>query len=274
MPVNTIINEVSKRLEEGKKLFAVFDRDGTLAPIVDDPNSSFIEPDLHEALDALAAQRQLITGILSARSVTELRKDFPEQKHILAGNYGLEISVPGLISFTHPVAESSRVLLRQAKQELKQLMLSEYKTILEDHGLSLCLHWHRSPVIYREKINSLLAELASTSVGLNFKTLPSSYEIWPAVDWDKASGLRQMLQLAQASHSQVFFLYCGDSAPDEPAFDWVNLHDGISVHIGENNCSSANYTLESPAHLYEFICQLSRLLSASSARHLNKRRNC
>jgi trehalose-phosphatase len=263
MSATAILNEIAKSLDEGKKLFAVFDRDGTLVPIVEDPAASLIPPKLRAALAELSSHKQISTAILSARGVAELMRDFPDRKHILAGNYGLEIHVPapGELIFSHAVAEASRGLLYQAKQEFKKIMLPEYQTILEDHGLSLCLHWHLSPRIYREKICLLVEELTMQSPGLEFKQLPTSYEVWPAVDWTKANGLRQMMQMTQSTHDKVFFLYCGDSIPDEPAFEWVNSHRGVSLHIGRKADTSASFRFDSSRYLHELIDELNSLLS-------------
>lgn len=256
--VEEILEEVKKRVSKKTRLFAVFDRDGTLVPILEDPNASQMPGSVRNALYKLAQHSSFYIGILSARGLSQLAIDFPDSNLILAGNYGMEIKVPKGTEFRHPVADAATGLLNQARDRLQRTLLPQYKTILEDHGLSLCLHWHLAPLTFRERISMLVEELSTQTPGLRFKKLPTSYEIWPAVDWDKAHGLDQMLRLSRFSPHDVLFMYCGDSAPDEPAFNWVNQREGISIRIGKST-AEAQYVLETPEKLHQLILGLGHL---------------
>ncbi len=47
-------------------------------------------------------------------------------------------------------------------------------------------------------------------------------------------------------------LYIGDSASDEPAFEWVNNHQGISVRVGKDAKSIAQFEINTPKEVEEF----------------------
>jgi trehalose-6-phosphatase len=51
-------------------------------------------------------------------------------------------------------------------------------------------------------------------------------------------------------------LYVGDSASDEVAFDWVNKRQGISVNVGKERLSAAQFYIESPDTAVKFLKQL------------------
>jgi trehalose 6-phosphate phosphatase len=258
MSIDSIINKIDTQLRK-RSLFAVFDRDGTLVPFNPSPEKAIFSASVKYLLQDLAACPRVSVALLSARDLGQLSNDFDKQDLILAGNYGMEISFPDRQNFVNEIAASSRPLLSSAKEKIEEKLSPETKTILEDHGLTLCLHWHLTPAEHLGLVHSVVSELKHSFPKLIFRTLPTSYEIWPPVKWDKACGLDELERILQINWQDWFPLYAGDSRSDEAAFKWVNDRQGISLHIGADSESAAQLQIESPAQMAEFLKKLVKL---------------
>lgn len=259
--IDTICQQLST---SDRELFLVFDRDGTLVPFTANPADATLDFRVRDSLNRLADLPGIHVAILSARSICKLDEDLPDRKQILAGNYGLEIEFPTGARFIHPQAQSARINLEKARDLLEKRLMPQFECILEDHGLSLCLHFHKTPESLQEEFHTKVRELAADFPELYFKLLATSYEVWPAIDWDKSHGLDKMLELAKLSPDEIILLYAGDSIVDEPAFDWVNLNNGISILVGKRN-SKARFSLDTPSRLHELIGRLEWMTAAVRA---------
>lgn len=238
---------------EKRRLLAVFDRDGTLAPICATSEAATIPTQIKILMRRLACADGAQVGILSARSLSHLLQDFPDDELILSGNYGLEILFPDKRSFVHPQAELSRSSLSEVRKQFEAGIKKEACVIVDDHDLSLCFHWHLTPDALQEPVHDLIRRLKDDRSDLWFRTLPTSYEVLPPIPWDKGHGLEKIVQMLEFDDTDLFVVYVGDSEFDEPAFKWVNEHQGMSIRIGLFSHSAAQFHLPSSEELTEFI---------------------
>jgi len=215
-----------------RNLFIGLDRDGTIVPYADRPEDATVDPELTELLAALTRKPGVKVGIVSARSIAQLRGDFDSKSLFLDGIYGMEISSPQGDVFIQPFALDAVLALKHVRDRLTKLIPREDNAILEDHGYSLCLHWHHVPEERMPEIRDILAELKRSFDGLMFTTLPTSYEVKPLTTWSKGEALTQIFKTYHQMLNNSFVLYAGDSVADEPAYSWVNNRDGVSVRVG------------------------------------------
>lgn len=232
---NSVVSSVMQIIEpvfSTRNLFIGLDRDGTIVPYADRPEDATVDPELTELLAALTRKPGVKVGIVSARSIVQLRGDFDSKSLFLAGNYGMEISSPQGDVFIQPFALDAVLALKHVRDRLTKLIPREDNAILEDHGYSLCLHWHHVPEERMPEIRDILAELKRSFDGLMFTTLPTSYEVKPLTTWSKGEALTQIFKTYHQMLNNSFVLYAGDSVADEPAYSWVNNRDGVSVRVG------------------------------------------
>ncbi len=249
-----------------KKLFVGLDRDGTLVPLHEDPAKALVSPALRELICKCAGLPETVLCVLSARSIDQLRIDFgSSDKMILAGNYGMEISFPQGEGYVHPLARSSKGLLAEAGKELQQELGKTLPVVLEDHGLSICLHWHLVPEASRNYVHQTVELLKGKYTEIYFKTLPTSYELLPTNDWNKGRALEQISitlnNSNRLSDSESIYLYAGDSHADEPAFSFVNMRKGLSIRVGGRGETEAALELKSESEMIEFISEIIDLRS-------------
>jgi trehalose 6-phosphate phosphatase len=253
--MNEIDLTLSREMQNGRELLLVFDRDGTLVPFCADPADAIMSCRLREQLNQLSGLPRVHVGIISARSLSQLKVDLPDGKQILAGNYGLEIECPSAGQFCHPEAQAARSRLEAARDMLWQKLPADFNTILEDHLLSLCLHFHKTLAAKQPRVHELVGVVEKACPQLYFRRLPSSYEVWSVNGWDKSHALDKMLHMCRLNPDRSLTLYAGDSRVDEPAFAWVNKHDGISILVGQRD-SQAKFSLASPEEVQALIGRL------------------
>jgi trehalose-phosphatase len=255
-PVHAVVHALEKQVEKSDRILLALDRDGTLIPLAHRPEEAKPDPELIELLDSLCRQPQLTVAVVSARSKAQLHADFPGLNLIYAGNYGMEIDFPQGETIIQQEALDAVPRLKWIRNELASLTADGIGAILEDHGYSLCLHWQTVPAEERSIVHETVSRLSAQYGNLIFKALTTSYEVQPNFQWDKGKALAQIVSVidesAQGLKPQQIgrdgfdgkklgaFVYFGDSQPDEPAFQFVNEHQGVSVKIGAASAGTSS----------------------------------
>ncbi len=237
----------------------VFDRDGTIVPYADHPDLAIMAESLKTIIKRLVKLPGVQIAILSARAIKALERDFQEDDRvILAGNYGLELRLPDGSEFVEKRARKSIEELEQIRDKLVPLTSKNFGGILEDHRLSLCIHWHKVEPEnideFRRKIH-LIAEGVET---VRLESFPTSFEFFPDINWTKGDGLDLISKKCGVDmDSSCMTLFCGDTDSDEPAMERANERGGISVRVGNEPVSTvAKYKFERPAQVEELLSQI------------------
>lgn len=245
---SSVITSVMQAIEPSfskRDLFIGLDRDGTIVPYAARPEDARVDPELHAILDQLSRKPGIKVGIISARSIAQLRGDFDPKRLFLAGNYGMEISSPQGDVFIQPFALDAVPALKEVRDRLAALVNPQMGAILEDHGYSLCLHWHLVAPERVPELKMIVNEVQTAFPGLHFSILPTSYEVKPQTKWDKGEALNQIFNTYNQMLGNSLILYAGDSSADEPGFAWVNNRGGISLKVGDGQfetCSQFQMT--------------------------------
>lgn len=259
------LEQLLKDLSEREDLFLAFDRDGTLVDYADHPDLAVMSDGLKDTLLALARLSGIEIAIVSARSIEALERDFDVGDGVsLAGNYGLEVRLRDGSAIVEATIAEAIPELKTILHRLAPLADEDTGGIIEDHGLSICLHWHRihktrMPYV-REQIQAIREDLDK----VRFHDYPTSFEFIPDIDWSKADGLRVLEHRLGLDEKDVFSLFFGDTDSDEPGFEWSHARGGSSVRVGGSKVASiAKYRFERPAQVGEL---LSRLLELRTSR--------
>ena len=184
----------------------LFDFDGTLAPIVDDPDDARPEPDLVGRLAELAAGYRCV-GVISGRPIDFLVDHLPRSLH-LSGLYGLESMVDGRV-VVDPAGDSWRPVVAEAGRRAGQASAG---LRVEPKGLSLTIHYRTRP-----ELAALAADVAreiAVDTGLVVRRAKASIELHPPTSTDKGTVVRALAE--EAGASAVMFV--GDDVGDLPAF--------------------------------------------------------
>ncbi|UDY34575.1 trehalose-phosphatase [Dermatobacter hominis] len=185
-----------------------FDFDGTLAPIVDDPEAAAPMDGVAAALERLAARFGEV-AVISGRPLAFLERWFPEPSGVtLVGLYGLEARRLGERA-DHPTSGVWRETMADVAGLAR--MKGPEGMDIELKGLSITLHYRRRPELEGEVI--AWAEQIAGPTGLRARPAKMSVELHPPIDEDKGT----VLQRLAGSHTGPV-LFAGDDLGDVPAF--------------------------------------------------------
>lgn len=237
------------------------DYDGTLTPIVGNPDKAIITPKIKELLKRLSKSRRCVPAIITGRSLKDIRKKIGLKNIIYAGNHGLQIDGPK-IKFRASIGPDYKTILQTIKRKMNK-KLSEIKGVLpEDKGLSLSLHYR---LVSRKQIpfvKTSFYEAAAPyckSGKIKTKTGKKVLEIRPAVKWDKGKAVMWLLKsLSATSDSSFVPIYIGDDSTDEDAFKALK-NKGLTVIVGRNTKSYAQYYIRSTRETLDFIRWILRI---------------
>jgi trehalose 6-phosphate phosphatase len=222
--------------EPGTALVA-FDFDGTLAPIVDDPENSRAQDGAVAALDRLAGRIgrvAVITGRPAAK-VVELGGLTAIRGLVVLGQYGRERWEDGVVEAPEPPPGVAEV-----RAKLPRIIETAPDGVaIEDKGHALAVHTRRAaePEVALERLRGVLAALAERT-GLVLEPGRFVLELRPP-GMDKGAALRSLV----AELSTTAVLYCGDDLGDLPAYDAVEAlrKEGVP---GVTVCSASDEVAE------------------------------
>jgi trehalose 6-phosphate phosphatase len=245
-----------------------FDFDGTLSPIVADPDAARAHPGAPAALARLAPLVNaivIITGRPAARAV-EYGGFAQVEGLVVLGQYGAERWESGTLRSPEPSPG-----VAEARVKLPDMLTAAGApdgTSIEDKGNALAVHTRRAaePQVALDRLRSLVAALAERT-GLTVEPGRYVLELRPP-GMDKGGALRAFV----AERSATAVLYGGDDLGDLAAFDAVEEMRGQGI-AGVTVCSSsdevtalaerADVVVDGPAGIVALLTELAADLGVS-----------
>jgi trehalose 6-phosphate phosphatase len=231
-------------------LFVGLDYDGTLTPIVSDPDAAHLPPATGRALARLAARPDTTVAILSGRALADVRRRVGVGGACYAGNHGLEIAGPGLERL-HPDAAAARPLLREAAARLTRELVAIPGAQVEDKGATLSVHYRRVAPGAQAAVRDVALRIGQETPGVRCTEGKMVVELRPDVDWHKGSALRFLLAALPAGSGPA--VYAGDDTTDEDAFRAL-AGESYGIRVAEQpGGTAARAWLASPAEVRSWL---------------------
>ncbi len=217
-------------------MLCLFDFDGTLAPLVADPDAVLLPATVQAQLQAL--QQRAPVGIVTGRALADVRPRLAFMPDYLIGNHGLE-GVPG-VSAEAAMASQAALLAQVAhwKAALEAVLMQlDPGIVIEDKHYSLSLHYLHARD-HAQAAQALRACMAALSPVPRIITGKYLFNVLPAEAGDKGSAVQALLTTAGLGHA----LYVGDDQTDEDVFR-LPLRGLFTVHVGTDSDSAAQWCL-------------------------------
>ncbi|MFC1934696.1 trehalose-phosphatase [Chloroflexota bacterium] len=248
-------------VKRAEHVLLLSDYDGTLTPIMSRPDEAILSPGLRGKLGVLAEQPTFTVGIISGRSLSEIRSMVGISGIYYAGNHGLEIEGPG-VKFVSPAASSAQGTIKVLVGQLSAALADISGVIIEDKGLSLSVHYRLMAADDESQVAGVFRRLTSSLISARKIRVTSGKKVWevrPPIDWHKgkaADAIREetktLLKL-----ERLLTIYLGDDTTDEDAFKVVRHPYGRSIFVGgDHSTSSAGYFLDSTSEVEDFLSRL------------------
>lgn len=201
----------------------VFDFDGTLAPIVDDPAEAFTPPETAYLLQSLLGRFKI--AVVSGRAMHDLVPRLRFEPSFVVGNHGAE-GAGGAPPPEHAAGAAwirARVLAARAS-------LDEAGVGFEDKGLSWTFHY-RQAADHERALQAIRSAIEPLHAGLSSFGGKCCVNIVPAGAPTKGHAV----QTLAASAGAAGVLFMGDDVTDESVYrmarpGWVTIHVGRTEH--------------------------------------------
>jgi trehalose-phosphatase len=217
-------------------LLVACDYDGTLAPIVADPNQAVPLPEAVAAVRALAALPQTTVAVISGRALRDLAtlSRLPSEVH-LVGSHGSEFDIGFVERLAPEVAE-----LRARLDDALTALVKDAKGVrLERKPASIAVHTRGADRDVAASVAEAVRSGCATWPGIHVTTGKEVIEL-SVVATHKGTAVDALRM--QLSASAVIFL--GDDVTDENAFAQLHGPDvGIKIGTGETR---ASFTVADP----------------------------
>ncbi|XP_066328552.1 probable trehalose-phosphate phosphatase 4 [Miscanthus floridulus] len=253
---------------KGKKVVMFLDYDGTLSPIVADPDAAYMSDAMRAAVRDVA--KHFPTAIVSGRCRDKVRNFVDLSELYYAGSHGMDIKGPG---------SNPESVLCQPASEFLPVIDEVYKALLEKtkstpgakvENNKFCLSVHFRCVDEKrwnalaEQVKAVIKDYPKLKLTQGRKVL----EIRPSIMWDKGKALEFLLEsLGFANCSDVLPVYIGDDRTDEDAFKVLRKR-GQGIGILVSRCpkeTNASYSLQDPGEVMDFLLRLVEWKRKSSA---------
>lgn len=263
-----IVNHVGS-----KKIVMFLDYDGTLSPIVDDPDRAFMSDEMRFAVKNVA--EYFPTAIISGRDRDKVYDLVGLTELYYAGSHGMDIMCP--VGSANSVDVSNCVVsldkqgkdvnLFQPAREFLPMIDEVFRTLVENtkdiEGAKVENHKFCASVHYRnvdEKNWPMIAQCVH-DILKGYPRLQLTHgrkvlEVRPKFDWNKGKAVEFLLEsLGLSDSDDVLPIYIGDDKSDEDAFKVLrdsNLGYGILVCTAPKE-TKAFFSLKDPSEVQQFL---------------------
>lgn len=239
------------------------DYDGTLTPIVPNPDDALLSDQTKLALEILA--KKYTTAIITGRALAKIKAFIGLDSLFYAGSHGFDIEGPSGV-FAHRVADDCRPDLECAKQQLRNIVQAYPGATLEDNFLSVSVHYRHVPQSHVPPLQQDVERVA-TELGLRFTNGKKVWELRPNLDWHKGKAVEYLLEKLSLNGPEILPVYIGDDITDEDAFQTLTKHEGLCVIVASDNVQRTTHAalrLSNPQEVRTFLQHFTHAYSSAA----------
>jgi len=257
-PMREVPSALLARREEllrriaGRQVALFLDYDGTLSPIVPNPEDARLPEAMRTTLVALA--RHYPVAIVSGRDLPVLKGFVGLEGVFYAGSHGFEIEGPGGQTFE---MEDGRALLPEldaAERELTSGLAAIPGARLERKRFSVAVHWRHVDVGRGPEVERVVDAVLARHPRLRKSGGKKVFEVQPDIDWHKGRAMQWMLRALRLEGEGVLPVFLGDDLTDEDAFKELEGRGlGLVVRGEVERPTAADYALADVEEVRQFL---------------------
>jgi len=225
-----------------------FDFDGTLVPIVANPDDAHLQPSIFRLLQEIT--RRFKVAVISGRSLLDLKYRVRLQNVQCVGNHGAE----GIARNETEVKMIRESCDRWANGLETALRNENFRGVfLEKKGLSLSFHYRHAidQSGIRESLFQLLSCLSPRP------RIVAGHEVWNVVHPQAPNKGQALLQLLR-THALDHAIYIGDDETDEDVFS-LQSDQILGIRVGYSYSSQALYSMDSVHDVAKILQRILKL---------------
>ena len=251
--------EIAVRLA-GKELALFLDYDGTLTPIVSQPEYALLADDMRAVLKRLASL--CTVAIMSGRDRGDVERLVGLPELIYAGSHGFDIAGPRGLRLEYAGGVDRLPDLDAAEGELEPFVVSVSGARVERKRFAIAVHYRNLDESDVPRVAAGVRAVLARHKRLRMSGGKKVFELRPDIDWDKGRAVMWLLEALGLGPEGVIPMYVGDDVTDEDAFRAL-YGRGIGVVVGEPPYPSrATYSLRDTDEVQRFLGDLVNQLTA------------
>uniref|UniRef100_A0A6N2MLH1 Trehalose 6-phosphate phosphatase n=1 Tax=Salix viminalis TaxID=40686 RepID=A0A6N2MLH1_SALVM len=259
---------------KGKKIALFLDYDGTLSPIVENPENAVMSDDMRFAVKEVA--KYFPTAIISGRSRDKVHEFVGLTELYYAGSHGMDImgpvrqSVPDRNCIQSTDKQGNEVNLFQPAREFLPMIDEVFSSLVritkdikgatvENNKFCVSVHYRNVDQDNWKSVWECVQDVIKKYPRLRLTHGRKVLEIRPTIDWDKGKALEFLLEsLGLSNCDDVLPIYVGDDRTDEDAFKVLRERNcGYGIFVSKSpKESNAYFSLRDPAEVMEFLKSL------------------
>ena len=231
-----------------RDLLVVLDFDGTLSPIVDDPDAAALAPGAYEAVQRLAGITEV--AVLSGRHLDDLAPRVKGLPALLLGGHGTEVAEADGTRHSFVDLDERRPALDHLEADLRELLDPSDGWFVERKPASLAVHHRRVDAPDRGGLLTHPRErMARTDGDWELLDGKAVTELRPA-GVDKGTAVAWLAD----RHPNRDLLVVGDDVTDEDAFRAARQRGGTAILVGApERRTAAEHRLDGPEDVVAFL---------------------
>jgi len=259
-PLGAAWREIAARLAAAPRLAVLSDFDGTLAAIRRDPARVQMSAGVRDVLARLAADSDALVGVISGRGLADVRRRVGLSGICYVGCHGylMQDSRGHVITL---VNREERAHLARVRRSLVPKLRRLRGIRIEPKEAGFAVHFREATRATAAKARALIDAVFARDTGLYLLGGEKVWEILPGPRIDKWMAISLLLMLE--NHADSLLIYIGDDVTDERVFS--RMH-GISIVVGKDARTTADYFVESPSDVRRFLSHLAETGHGSDKR--------
>ena len=243
-----------------KQLAMFLDYDGTLTPIVSQPENALLSDEMRAVLRELAGL--CTVTVVSGRDRGDVEPLVGLPQLIYAGSHGFDIAGPDGLRMEFEGGIDCLPELEIAEKELEPLIRRVPGGRVERKRFAIAVHYRNIADEDVARVEAAVRDVLGRRDGLRLSGGKKVFELRPDIDWDKGRAVLWLIEVLGLDHADVVPMYIGDDVTDEDAFRAL-AGRGISIVVGEPAYDTdADYLLRDTAEVGELLSDLIGLLRA------------
>lgn len=260
-----LLEKIKAELQKFEKKVLLFDYDGTLTSIVDQPAKAFLAPAVNSLLTSLNECPDVSLGVVTGRGLKDIKK-LIDLDIIYITNHGYLTEINQKTEMFNGYFNQGHHYGIKYKMILNRLMKEFSDVRLETKEVSTAIHYRNvkkeDQELCRQRIFSLLKEYFAPRE-CRIKEGKKVIEILPYQSMDKGLAIKNLLTRLKTEQQvdDLFVIFIGDDLTDEDGFKYLNTIDKLTVKVGSGE-TLATFRLNTIEDVHSLLSEILTLLKS------------
>lgn len=256
-------NEISKTIGNRQPVLFL-DYDGTLSPIVPNPEDAVLTEETKKVLQKLSQVIPVI--VVSGRDRADVQSKVGLDI-IYAGSHGFDITGPNGLDMQYEGGANALGALDEAEQHLQKQLKDIAGCRVERKKYAIAVHYRNVADHEVQTVQDIVLAELEKHEQLKKGTGKKILELKPNIDWHKGRATTWLLSTLGVETDKQIPVFIGDDITDEDALEAI-AEEGIGILVGlHGEKTAASYRLQDTNEVAQFLNQLYDILQKSRFQH-------